>query len=53
MSIIAPLTAILVAVVGVMSEQIQALVAAHPIIATIAAAVGAIAAAFAPSPIKK
>ena len=48
-----PLLSVIVAIVGAMSEQIQGLVASHPILATIAAAVGVIAAAFAPQPGKK
>lgn len=52
MRFLAPLAAVIVAALSAFSGDIQALVAAHPALAGVFAALGALAAAFAPSPKK-
>ena len=52
MKYIAPLAAVLIAALSAFSAEIQAIIVAHPTYAGLFAALGAIAAAFAPQPQK-
>lgn len=53
MRYLAPVAAVIMAALTAFSGDIQTLIAAHPMLAGVFAALGAIAAAFAPQPQKK
>lgn len=52
MKYVAPIAAVVLAALSAFSVEIQALVVAHPALAGVISAIGAIAASFAPQPHK-